>query len=117
MLFFSALALLLVHVQRTSCALTEVEKEFVAVPLASGARESLKFITSKPHVAGTPGDHEVYERTKGVLWYKECFFWERLQPNPVPNFLSSFSLYKCGLAESATRVIDLLHPYSSSFTR
>lgn len=55
----SALLLLLTRVQLSSCALTELEKEYVAVPLASGARESLKFITSKPHVAGTPGDHEV----------------------------------------------------------
>lgn len=51
--------LLLTRVQLGSCALTELEKQYVAVPLASGARESLKFITSKPHVAGTPGDHEV----------------------------------------------------------
>lgn len=55
---FSAL-LLASCVHPSSCALTDVEKEYVAVPLASGARESLKYITSKPHVAGTPGDHEV----------------------------------------------------------
>lgn len=56
-------ALLLVWLQQRlqlgSCSLTDVEKEYIAVPLANGARESLKFITSKPHVAGTPGDHEV----------------------------------------------------------
>ena len=58
--------LLLTRSQLTSCALTELEEEYVAVPLAGGARESLKFITSKPHVAGTPGDHEV-KRAKGAL--------------------------------------------------
>lgn len=61
----SAFVLLTRFFQRSSCALTELEEEYVAVPLASGARESLKFITSKPHVAGTPGDHEV-KRAKGT---------------------------------------------------
>ena len=56
LLLFSALALMLMRVLG---ALTELEEEYVAVPLASGARKSLRFITSKPHVAGTPGDHEV----------------------------------------------------------
>lgn len=53
--------LLLVHVQPSSCALTDTEKRYLKVPSADGARESLEFITSKPHVAGTPGDHEVNE--------------------------------------------------------
>ena len=33
-----------------------IEKEFLAVPTAASARASLKHITSRPHVAGTPGD-------------------------------------------------------------
>lgn len=53
------LLLLLLHVQPGSCALTDTEKKFVAIPSPDGAREALEFITSKPHVAGTPGDHEV----------------------------------------------------------
>lgn len=40
-------------------ALTDVESQFIEVPSAEGARESLRFITSKPHTAGTPGDLEV----------------------------------------------------------
>ena len=35
----------------------QVEREFLAVPTAGGARASLQHITSRPHVAGTPGDH------------------------------------------------------------
>ena len=57
-------ALLLVGVGPSSCALTDVEKSFLKVPSADGAREALKFITSKPHVAGTPGDHEVSRQRK-----------------------------------------------------
>ena len=33
-----------------------IEKEFLAVPTTASARASLKHITSRPHVAGTPGD-------------------------------------------------------------
>eukprot|EP00752_Nemacystus_decipiens_P007436 g6646.t1 len=55
----SVLLQLLTSLELGSCALTELEEEYVAVPLASGARESLKYITSKPHVAGSPGDHEM----------------------------------------------------------
>ena len=33
-----------------------IEKEFLDVPTAASARASLKHITSRPHVAGTPGD-------------------------------------------------------------
>lgn len=40
-------------------ALTDIESQFIEVPSADGARESLRFITSKPHTAGTPGDLEV----------------------------------------------------------
>lgn len=76
----SALLLLLLTrlSQLSSCALTELEKEYVAVPLASGARESLKFITSKPHVAGTPGDHEV-NRAVGICAYRGWFLPERTE--------------------------------------
>ena len=35
---------------------TPMEKRFLAVPSAESARASLKHITSRPHVAGTPGD-------------------------------------------------------------
>lgn len=40
-------------------SVTEIERRFLDVPSAASARESLKFLTSKPHVAGTPGDYEV----------------------------------------------------------
>ena len=43
------------------CSLTEIESQFVDVPSPDEARISLKHITSKPHVAGTPGDLEVRE--------------------------------------------------------
>lgn len=56
--------LLLSGATPSSCALNDVEREFVKVPSPAGARESLKFITSKPHVAGTPGDHEVSAQTR-----------------------------------------------------
>ena len=36
---------------------TPAEKEFLSVPSAASARASLKHITSRPHVAGTPGDY------------------------------------------------------------
>ena len=36
---------------------TTFEKAFLEVPSAASARANLKRITSKPHVAGTPGDH------------------------------------------------------------
>lgn len=40
-------------------AVTRIEQLFLDVPAPESARESLQFITSKPHVAGTPGDYEV----------------------------------------------------------
>ena len=39
--------------------LTAEEEAFMAVPNNSSARTSLKYMTSKPHIAGTPGDHEM----------------------------------------------------------
>ncbi|CAM9593134.1 unnamed protein product [Scytosiphon promiscuus] len=53
--------LLLLDFPRGWCLLTDVERSFLEVPSPDGARESLKHITSKPHVAGTPGDHEMAE--------------------------------------------------------
>ncbi|CAM9256775.1 unnamed protein product, partial [Laminaria digitata] len=46
---------------RSFSALTDLERDFIEVPSPDSARESLQFITSKPHVAGSPGDHEVRE--------------------------------------------------------
>lgn len=60
------LVLLLLAAQRGFCALTDIERDFIEVPSPDSARESLQFITSKPHVAGTPGDHEVRDRGEGV---------------------------------------------------
>lgn len=40
-------------------SLTDVERTFLDVPSADSARESLRFITSKPHTAGTAGDLEM----------------------------------------------------------
>lgn len=61
----SLLAFTVVLLARPSVGkLSDIEKKYVDVPSADGARESLKFITSKPHVAGTPGDHEVRARYK-----------------------------------------------------
>lgn len=56
--------LLLLHIPRSRCFLTDLERRFLEVPSPEGARESLKHITSKPHVAGTPGDHEVKEEVE-----------------------------------------------------
>ena len=44
--------------------LTPEEATFLAVPSNASARASLKFITSKPHVAGTAGDLEMAEFVK-----------------------------------------------------
>jgi N-acetylated-alpha-linked acidic dipeptidase len=41
---------------RAAAELNSLESAFVAVPNAQRARENLRFITSEPHVAGTPGD-------------------------------------------------------------
>ena len=38
---------------------TRTEAAFLAVPTNTSARASLEHITSKPHVAGTPGDHDM----------------------------------------------------------
>lgn len=62
-----ATLLLLVHTQPSSCILSKLEKTFVDVPSAEGAREALQHITSKPHVAGTPGDLEVIKVQKPKL--------------------------------------------------
>lgn len=60
LLAVTARALLpLLLIKPSSCTLTDLETKFLEVPSADGAREALKFLTSKPHVAGTPGDFEV----------------------------------------------------------
>lgn len=56
-----AVTLFLLSAQRSFCALTDTERSFIEVPSPDSARESLQYITSKPHVAGTPGDYEVRE--------------------------------------------------------
>lgn len=76
LLLLSAL-LLLLHVQPSSCALTDTEKVYLDVPSPNGARESLKYITSKPHVAGTPGDHEVNEHSSTEGWQSRGWFSRR----------------------------------------
>lgn len=70
LLFLSGL--LLLGAKPGYSALTDVEKEFVKVPSPDGARDSLKFITSKPHVAGTPGDHEVSRQTRTTSRFREA---------------------------------------------
>ena len=40
---------------------TKDENEFLQFPSADSARKNLKYITSKPHVAGTVGDYEMAE--------------------------------------------------------
>lgn len=62
-------------------SLTDVERTFLDVPSADSARESLRFITSKPHTAGTAGDLEVSLRFLGIsegegestVQYSFCF--------------------------------------------
>jgi N-acetylated-alpha-linked acidic dipeptidase len=39
--------------------LSDYEKEFISIPDSNNAQENLKYITSKPHVAGTNGDLEM----------------------------------------------------------
>ena len=83
------LVLLLLSVQRGFCALTDTEKDFIEVPSPDSARESLQFITSKPHVAGTPGDHEVREkRGRGHLLpaagRMEATTWLVFTPGTLP---------------------------------
>ena len=39
--------------------ISPIEAQFLKVPSNVSARSSLKHLTSKPHVAGTPGDHEM----------------------------------------------------------
>lgn len=45
--------------QAADAALSREEDVFLSVPTNGSARASLKHITSKPHVAGTPGDLEM----------------------------------------------------------
>lgn len=40
-----------------SSSINDQEKVFLSAPNADSARQNLRFITSQPHVAGTPGDH------------------------------------------------------------
>jgi len=44
--------------------LTPVESRFLSVPSNASARASLEYLTSKPHVAGTPGDYEMAQYVK-----------------------------------------------------
>ena len=37
--------------------MSPLERDFLAVPTAASARANLMHITSRPHVAGTPGDY------------------------------------------------------------
>lgn len=69
-----AALLLLARTQPSSCVLSKLERTFVNVPSAEGAREALQHITSKPHVAGTPGDLEVIK-----VQEPECSFESRLR--------------------------------------
>ena len=46
---------------------TPIEKAFMAVPSNESAYAHLKHITSKPHVAATPGDHEMAEYVRDLL--------------------------------------------------
>ena len=46
-----------VSAMAAAATVTPMEKEFLAVPTSNGARTSLEYITSRPHVAGTPGDY------------------------------------------------------------
>lgn len=66
---------------RSNKALTWEEAAFLAVPSNASARASLKFITSKPHVAGTAGDLDMAQ------YVKESFEREgveaRLDPQKV----------------------------------
>ncbi len=42
---------------KTAAQISHVERDFLAVPTAASARANLMHITSRPHVAGTPGDY------------------------------------------------------------
>ena len=46
---------------------TKDENEFLQFPSADSARKNLKYITSKPHVAGTVGDYEMAEFVRQEL--------------------------------------------------
>ena len=46
---------------------TTLEKQFMSVPSNVSARAHLKHITSKPHVAGTPGDYEMAQYVRDQL--------------------------------------------------
>ena len=45
------------EIARISAQISPVERDFLAVPTAASARANLMHITSRPHVAGTPGDY------------------------------------------------------------
>ncbi|CAM9175455.1 unnamed protein product [Choristocarpus tenellus] len=69
-----------------SCAtLTETESIFMGVPSPQSARESLKFITSKPHVAGTPGDYEMAEFVRDKMLAAGI---PSVEIQPVDSFLN-----------------------------
>ena len=46
---------------------TPDEKRFLAVPSAESSRSNLQHITSRPHVAGTPGDHAMAEFVRDTI--------------------------------------------------
>jgi len=55
--FLLTLALcLLLLTSPTLCTINDQEEIFLSAPNADSARQNLRFITSQPHVAGTPGD-------------------------------------------------------------
>ncbi|CAM9748772.1 unnamed protein product, partial [Phaeothamnion confervicola] len=73
MLWAAALgALTLIHY--SDAALSEIEQQFVDVPGGMSARESLHYITSRPHVAGTPGD-----------WHMARYVRDRLVEAGIPS--------------------------------
>ena len=59
MKLFSAILLLLLLPALTSSKLTSLESAFLEIPTATSAKTSLNYITSKSHIAGSPGDHEM----------------------------------------------------------
>eukprot|EP00467_Chlorarachnion_reptans_P007254 CAMPEP_0114496444 /NCGR_PEP_ID=MMETSP0109-20121206/5773_1 /TAXON_ID=29199 /ORGANISM="Chlorarachnion reptans, Strain CCCM449" /LENGTH=870 /DNA_ID=CAMNT_0001673717 /DNA_START=495 /DNA_END=3106 /DNA_ORIENTATION=+ len=89
--------------------LSPVEAAFKKLPDSLSARENLKFITSKPHVAGTPGDYEMAMFVKGKL---ESYGIPKVHVHEVPAGITypierslevraknGTLLHKAGLAE------------------
>jgi N-acetylated-alpha-linked acidic dipeptidase len=59
-----------------------VERDFLAVPTAASARANLMHITSRPHVAGTPGD---YAMAQFMLNQIKALANPNSSPNPNPD--------------------------------